>query len=309
MTTIDFGIPGVGPQVAAHPAQDRLVTAFPQGRAANPYDWGLGAAAVYSVMHQVPWDVVAYPAGETYDRMLRDYWGVTDRESLARQIHTLITGAHRSWMGVDIQAWKLMSDEQAVEFDGMLTRQLAAEAASDGAPGADPNEPRGDRRELTETQWRFRHVRANTYGVKWLDMLAWDYLRMLMIIRAGVGQGYLTDVEACDGFAFAQSPLQQHYDSWVSLARSFALGKWVWHGSGDKVLFVTLNGLNQLFAPGAPWATIPYAQSAPPLNGTFVAMLVSTGVLSPLTETQRLFASPWALYLDDILKASPAPVG
>ena len=67
----------------------------------------------------------------------------------------------------------------------------------------------------------------NASGIHTLDFAAWDFLRAANLMRAGAGQGWLSQDETLDTLAVINRALQHSYSSWDETWEAFRITRWL----------------------------------------------------------------------------------
>lgn len=172
---------------------------------------------------------------EDVQRLLSEWWGVTDRETLLKTLEWIEKGGHRrefNGMGASIES---LSSEQ---FQELLTNAQGHQ----------------------EVSHRVQFVKQY-YPKLWpKSLLGWDYGRYVALARWGYFVGYLTEEEAWGRIMPAAHQLQRAFDSWKELGENYLIGREFWsleetrrNGQLYRDIYAKL-----MDDPGSPWNRYPW---------------------------------------------------
>jgi Protein of unknown function (DUF1266) len=203
--------------------------------------WALAAAALLTEQNGDRHDILAgvelSPGHvERVKRILRDWWGVTDRGGLLASLRWLEESGHRA------------------PFASLGARLAALNPA--------------ERRTLqVQRQQDFRlnqkvgvvEMHYERLGAKGLR--GWDFARFLSLCRWGYAAGYLTEEEAWARMIPASRTLRHTFTSWRDLGENYLIGRQFWDpeeyvrsGHRYRKAFDRL-----LSDPDSPWNRVPWA--------------------------------------------------
>ena len=216
----------------------------------NPVDWAMLIGAPFALCRGAYNDVLLFQDANKERQILAEAWGVSNRQSMLRTLYDVHTSGHRFDFSYEVTRWSAMSNKEAREAENELTED---------AEHSD---------ECAEELWRFRRVRANDRGIRGVNFLAWDYVRLAMLARAGATAGYLSEAEATDILLMIAPDIRANYTSWEDLATSFHLGRWYWNsegGEGEANLDAHDRSRQRvLLGDNGPWSFLPWNTDVPP---------------------------------------------
>ena len=253
-----------------------------QDMATDPQARLLAPSMVYSlcndeVVNQLK---LSDPAG--MKGMLDRDWGITDRESLIRQIYSLLRAGHRE------------------DFAGL--RERCARPGWADSEIARLNKTADSSMEAWERRWRIRRFLDNDRGIQNLDFAAWDLIRAANLTRAGAGLGWLSEDEAWDTFALINRALQHSYSSWDEAWEAYRTTRWLWAAEGDvQTAANDLHDRNRgefLLGASGLWTAIPWDAPYPTTRFLLLDALADMGALRLLQPSAWHYASPWEQDLD-----------
>ncbi|TDE98844.1 DUF1266 domain-containing protein [Occultella glacieicola] len=260
--------------VASH-HQSRFLVG-PHAVATHPAGWQLAASSWYALAAGEPLDTFGYTDTRHSLAILAEAWAVRSREDLHRQLLSLLVSGHRTDFGAERAQWLAMppADQRA------LASGLHRDAKHSGT--------------AAQTELRLHRVLKDVRGARTVDLTAWDLVRTIMLARAGVGAGYLSEAEAIDTGWIAAAGLRASYRDWADLHDHFARGRWYWEGvdgAGEaasdeqaRQFLAVLNG------PAGPLSVVPWDAPLRQSSFGFVGDLGSAGLLPHLPPTP---ARPW----------------
>lgn len=261
------------------------------------WQWPLAAGAFYAVANETPWDLLPLRTARQGQAVLARPWGIHTREELLRELRDLLIWGHRSGMAREVAAWARLSDAEA----GDVERRLRVVA--------DPDSPAGDaeRQRAQVGLWRLGTVRRDDGGIRGVDFSAWDLVRFVHLVRAGLAAGLLTSEEAEDTALLPCLELRRHYAGWHQVGEHFARARWYWNAEpgseGRKHQAHTRSCLGLLAGPDGPGRLVPWDLELPRPRWLFAQALADAGLLRPLSPSERAAAGVWARSLDDALTA------
>ena len=250
--------------------------------AADPQARLLAPSMVYSlcndeVVNQLK---LSDPAG--MKGMLDRDWGITDRESLIRQIYSLLRAGHRE----DFAALR-----ERCARPGWADKEIARLSKTADSSMED-----------WERRWRIRRFLDNDRGIQALDFAAWDLIRAANLTRAGAGQGWLSEDEAWDTLAVINRALQFSYSSWEETWEAFRVTRWLWAAEGDAQTAANdLHDRNRgefLVGTNGLWTAIPWNAPYPAPRFIILDALREMGALHLLSSVNWEDASSWEKDLD-----------
>lgn len=256
---------------------------------AQPHHVPLAIGAIFAICRHDPWDELYPGAGVDEAQMLRESWGIASRPQLLTQLYWLITAGHRVEFEAEQRAASSIPDDRAAEREKEL--RVRAKTSEQAA----------------EELWRWRRMRADDRGISTLDFTAWDLVRVIMLARAGLAAGYLSEAEALDTLAYATTTLQRRYRSWEDLGSQFLRGRWYWAGAGGEIERESdrhdASRQQALLTPGnGPWPQVPWLLPVPASRLLLLDALLAEELIEPLSPRARAGARSEALALDDALR-------
>jgi hypothetical protein len=277
----------------ARPAPLRLRwQGTPESFRAEPHHWALVTALMFSLRNGNAWDSLALdaPVEETRD-CLREAWNITDRASLMRQLHSLFVEGHRAHLQAMV--------EHYAGCTGEAFAQEYAEQDREARVSGDP--------EAREWLWQMRAARDNRNGVQVLDFLAWDMVRFVMLCQNGLRLGLISEPEARDFVLLPARLMQERYRGWLDCAEQFMFAREFWAG-GNPEMAGSQDAVRRSIAllrrdRNSPWQRVPWEMPLPAPPSTFARRLQQMRLLAPLPEQEQHAANPFALMLDDALRA------
>ena len=215
----------------------------------DPLDWAMLLGAPFALCRGAYNDVLLFQDVAAEKQILAEAWGISNRQSMLRTLYDIHAFGHRTSFAAEVAQWSQMGEQEARETEAELAED--AEFSSDTA----------------ETLWRFRRVRANDRGIRSVNFLAWDYVRLAMLARGGATAGYISEAEAADALLMIAPDIRANYSSWEELATSFHLGRWYWNsegGAGEAQLDAHDSSRQRiLLGDNGPWSFLPWQMDVP----------------------------------------------
>ena len=241
--------------------------------AADPQARLLAPAMVYALCNDetVNQLKLSDPAG--MKGMLDRDWGITDRESLIRQIYSLLRAGHRE----DFAALRERCQKKSWAESEIARLSKTADSSM----------------EDWESRWRIRRFLANDRGIQSIDFAAWDFFRAANLTRAGAGQGWLSEDEAWEAFRTTR---------WLWAAEGDAqTAANDLHDRNRGEFLVGKNGL---------WTAIPWDAPYPTPRFLLLDALADMGALRLLQPSSWNAASAWEKDLDSQTRSrAPLSIG
>lgn len=215
--------------------------AWAGGPTAEQRAWALAAAALLTEANGDRHDVLAgqelTPGNvEAVKRLLRDWWGVTDRRSLLGSLKSLEGRGHRAefarmgaWLTALTPVRRWLLDLQR-RHDFRLNQKVGVVELHYGRLGAK-------------------------------GITGWDFTRFLSLCRWGYAAGYFTEEEAWARMMPAARTLRATFTSWRELGENYLIGRQFWDPE-EQVQSGSLyrQAFDRLLAdPASPWNRIPWA--------------------------------------------------
>lgn len=253
-----------------------------EAMATDPQARLLAPSMVYALCNGDPVNQLTLSAPAAAKTMLERDWGITDRESLIRQIYSLLRAGHRE--------------------DFALLRERCQKKSWAESEIARLSKTADSSMEDWESRWRIRRFLDNDRGIHALDFAAWDFLRAANLTRAGAGQGWLSQDEALDTLAVINRALQHSYSSWDETWEAFRITRWLWAAEGDAQSAANdLHDRNRgefLIGANGLWTAIPWDAPYPTPRFVMLDALREMGALRLLQPSAWLSASAWEKDLD-----------
>ena len=250
--------------------------------ATDPQARLLAPSMVYALCNGDPVNQLKLSAPAAAKTMLERDWGITDRESLIRQIYSLLRAGHREGFALLRERCR---NKSWAESEVARLSKTADSSTEDW-----------------ESRWRIRRFLANDRGIHTLDFAAWDFLRAANLTRAGAGQGWLSENEAWDTLAVINRALQQSYSSWDEAWEAFRVTRWLWAAEGDVQSAANdLHDRNRgefLVGKSGLWTAIPWDAPYPAPRFLLLDALREMGALRLLSSANWEDASAWEKDLD-----------
>ena len=208
--------------------------------------WAYAVGAPYHVAHGLAVDaVVADAAGDFQQEMFSRDWGIDNREGLIAQMNSLGENGHRHKFGLTLRYYAMLWRPRIASL-----REECRAAVREGGEDADDS---------AAALWRLDAVQANTRDIRSSPLLAFDAARAVMLARAGLMIGWLTDDEAWTYMVAVARDVQRTYSSWQHYGADFVLSRNVWAGDSTPDIFD--DAVAALLAkPDSPWQTLAWAQ-------------------------------------------------
>ena len=242
----------------------------------------LAPSMVYALCNGDPVNELTLSAPEDTKTMLERDWGITDRESLIRQLYSLLRAGHRE----DFAALRERCQKKSWAESEIARLSKTADSSM----------------EDWESRWRIRRFLANDRGIQDLDFAAWDFFRAANLTRAGAGIGWLSEDEAWDTLALINRALQHSYSSWDEAWEAFRATRWLWAAEGDAQTAANdLHDRNRgefLVGKNGLWTTIPWDAPYPTPRLLLLDALADMGALRLLQPSAWRYASAWEQDLD-----------
>ena len=254
----------------------------------------LAPSMVYALCNGDPVNKLTLSAPEATKNMLERDWGITDRESLIRQIYSLLRAGHRE----DFAALRERCQKKSWAESEIARLSKTSDSSM----------------EDWESRWRIRRFLANDRGIQDLDFAAWDFFRAANLTRAGAGQGWLSEDEAWDTLALINRALQHSYSSWDEAWEAFRTTRWLWAAEGDAQTAANdLHDRNRgefLVGKNGLWTAIPWDAPYPTPRFLLLDALADMGALRLLQPSSWHAASAWEKDLDSQTRSrAPLSIG
>ena len=206
--------------------------------------WAFAVDAPYHVAHGLTVDaVVADSRGDFQLEMLSRDWGIENREDLVGQLTSLGRDGHRRRHGITLRYYAMLWRPRVAAL-----REECRAAIREGGD---------DAQDRAATLRRLDAVQANTANIRSSPLLAFDAARAVMLARAGLMLGWLTDDETWAYLAAVACDVQRSYASWKAYGADFVLSRNVWAGDGGRDIFDDVTQL-LLAKPDSPWQVLPW---------------------------------------------------
>ncbi|KHL25855.1 hypothetical protein PK98_04440 [Croceibacterium mercuriale] len=208
--------------------------------------WAYALGAMYHVAQGFHADA---PTGEPEDglnaHILADSWGATNRAELVGRMTDLGNDGHRK------------DHVRLVRYYCMLWRPAVAarreeyrSALREGGEAAE---------DARTALWRLDAVQANVGDIRSSSLLAFDAARGIMLARAGLMLGWLSEDEAWAYMLDVGRDVQRTYPSWSEYAADFVLARNMWAGDGSTDIFDSvIAGLRTDAA--SPWVRLAWSR-------------------------------------------------
>ncbi|MCD8177498.1 MAG: DUF1266 domain-containing protein [Tannerellaceae bacterium] len=177
---------------------------------------------------------------------LRDYWGITDRQSAFDLMNSMMEGGHRMYFDMVLDFVKKYPD------DGIRTKMINQEY---------PNNERVA--EFAANLAACIKEYKNDPGIPYSEVnlskgiLGWDTGRMVNLARMCCDVGYITSEEAWDLINSAYEAAQENFPDWRSFAISYVIGRGMWGGNSMSYGGIQEIAVKALTQPESPWTKIP----------------------------------------------------
>jgi hypothetical protein len=173
----------------------------------------------------------------TNQQTLRDFWGVTDKQSLLDTLNMLTTRGHREGFNNIGQQLMSMNDDQ---ISALLQRF------------------QGDPKRYNAII--IVHNNYNNLGAK--SLLGWDLVRYIALCRWGYGAGYISADEAWQHIMPIARQLQHRFSSWEDIGNNYVIGHMFWQANQTEQTNDEYESyrLTLLKDPSSPWVNLPWNQ-------------------------------------------------
>ena len=204
--------------------------------------WMLAAGGPIAQQNGENWDDLAsnIPVDEL-KYLVQAGWDISDRDSALQTIYWLRDEGHRhQFNNMRRYILAITNDDEAVF---KLQRRAISKELLVESPSAQLF--------LTDFVWKHRNDLAEK------SLSAWDYSRLINVVRWSYALGYLSEDEAWENITLAARELQKHHTSWDDFADSYLLGRTFWQHSSANA--GTVSAVRQLQSdPKSPWRTLPW---------------------------------------------------
>lgn len=208
--------------------------------------WAYALGAMYHVAQGFHADApTGEPEAGLNERILADSWGATNRAELVGRMTDLGNDGHRH------------DHVRLVRYYCMLWRP--AVAAKREEYRAELREGGAAAEEARAALWRLDAVQANTGNIRSSSLLAFDAARGIMLARAGLMLGWLSEDETWAYMQDVARDVQRTYSSWADYSADFVLARNVWAGDGSTDIFdAVIAGL--LTDAASPWVRLVWSR-------------------------------------------------
>ncbi|MEL6631985.1 MAG: DUF1266 domain-containing protein [Bacteroidota bacterium] len=228
--------------------QKETLTIDPHAR-----NWALAAAAMFSRVKGWEYTTLAGSPPQTLQqktarRKLNKEWDIGNEEDLAETIEWLREIGHRHEFQEIIQRVGQFSPEE---------REVYIQEIGEGKYDlTDPDDQEEERH-------RVQMIYENTYNIRFLSFIAWDFLRLMDVVRMGVRADMMDEKTAWSHLLSAAQVLQSRYDSWKEMGEQFVHAREFWsivetrkeENMYDKALKELLRD------PESPWNQLAWEMS------------------------------------------------
>jgi hypothetical protein len=203
----------------------------------------LALGAILSVQNQENYDTLAsdIPASEIRSSLLYDSWGIDTRQQALTTIDWLKYSGH-SQEFEDVRKYivqKAGDDQQRFEA---LRDQLLAKTPSD---------------EVSDEEFILNFAWVHKDDLSKKSLYAWDYMRLVNVVRWSYTVGLITEKEAWEDIAYAYNELHRYYRSWNELGTDYVLGRSFWrHDYSNPQATAAIQYLESTST--SPWRTIQW---------------------------------------------------
>ncbi|ABC32766.1 conserved hypothetical protein [Hahella chejuensis KCTC 2396] len=201
--------------------------------------WALAVPAILTEFNRARHDLlgseVTTPESiQSWKEGLKDWWSVTDRESLLETLDWLLEGGHRAGFN------KLR--EQVMQLDSEQY-QAAWEANED-----------------EELRANMKIIRRYSNALGEPGIASWDIGRYISLCRWGYLVGMLTEEEAWERILHAARAVQGMYHSWRQMGLGYVVGRMYWQSdASDEHMTKFFNLLRrQTVSPDSYWVRLPW---------------------------------------------------
>lgn len=165
--------------------------------------WALAAAAVLAERNHDRHDLLgglplSPKVREKSKRLLKDWWDITDRESLAATLSWLMYEGHNAAFAEMASAVANRAPEEIASMYARLT---------------------------LDDQKRLDYVRRNP---RMKSIRGWDLARFISLCRWGYAAGFITEDEAWKAIFEASRALQREFGSFFDVGINFQKGRYFW---------------------------------------------------------------------------------
>ena len=205
--------------------------------------WALGASGMLASRNHMKFDSLASfqtidePIVESWKHVLKEWWGIENREGLLDDLEWLENEGHR------------------IKFEEMgVTIALMVEEG--------PTVTRAEYEKLVKENKKFRGKVAvvtkyyEVLGEK--SLYGWDITRYICLCRWGFISGYITEAEAWERIMPAAGFLQQIFDSWKDLGKNYLIGRKFWSPEKKDHYLYEDAYMRLLDMPDSPWKELPW---------------------------------------------------
>lgn len=204
--------------------------------------WALGTCAVLADINGQRHDLLGgserTPAEiNRWRDCLAKWWGVRSRAELLETLRWLDEDGHRREFNA---LARVLSQASATQLDAIQTRCSADPTLSN----------------------RVELIRKYQKELGAKGILAWDYGRYVSLCGWGYIVGFLTEDEAWRKIMPVAGFLQDTFDSWDDLGRSYVIGREFW--SFEKSNEARKAYKRLLTLPGSPWTRLPWTLDLKP---------------------------------------------
>jgi len=172
--------------------------------------------------------------------ILQEFWQVTHRASALQALESIRQQGHRT---------KFQVLKKTLPHDGVIDgHSLEKFKQIFNFDFADPEKIQlSDEDYMKLASWI---QRTNKFIAK-MGILGWDMARYVHLIRLCYISEYLTDIEAWEHIAKAESLVTGKFSTWTEFAQSFLIGRTFWSGGEDPQLKLICERLAG--HPASPW--------------------------------------------------------
>ncbi|MEL6134248.1 MAG: DUF1266 domain-containing protein [Bacteroidota bacterium] len=181
-------------------------------------NWALATAAIFSRVKGWEYTTLAgSPPNplqqKTARRKLAKEWDIQKAEDLEETIEWLRETGHRHEFHDIIQRVGLFSKEE---------KDLYLQEISEGK--YDVTDPE----DQEEERHRVELIYENTHNIRFLSFIAWDFLRLIDVVRMGIRADMIDEKNAWSHILSAAQVLQSRYDSWQEMGEQFVYAREFW---------------------------------------------------------------------------------
>lgn len=202
--------------------------------------WYLAQGAIIQYQNNEGYALVSKIGKNDLTQMMKDSWDAYDHDSSVKTILWLENEGHRKQFESLIQTIDLMRSRHAGSYT-LAKEEYMLQASKNGLKSD----------YVVDWSWDHRNLK----GIP--SLYAWDYMRLVNVVRYSYTLGYITEDEAWQYMVPAGKKMQRTFPSWVDASNNYILGRQFWSWDDDQSYVEDIRNY-LLVSETSPWVKVPW---------------------------------------------------